>query len=88
MGILKKYDDGFVVARDRYLQFPIKKIQFVKLLKMRMLGYVGESGYWVICYDDSKYFRVPFARNDVWFKALTSEPEFASIGALPQVVLI
>lgn len=88
MGILKSYPDGLVLPTGRYRQFETKVMLIPDLLKKKLKGYVKDGIYWIIYLEENKYYKVPFARNTLWFKALASEPEFVSIGKLPQIYLI
>jgi len=86
-GLIKMKGDCPCIAPHRFFQFPKRAVIFHTLLKMDMLGYVIYDGrYWVLCREgDGSYIRVPFARNETWFLALISEPEFEAIGKLPQI---
>ncbi len=88
MGILKKYNDGYVLPAIRYRQFVPKSVQMHKLITMRMIGWVRDNGYWIICREDERYIKVFFAPNDVWFRALCTIPVLAVVKDLPQITLI
>ena len=86
-GLIKMKGDAYTISPERFEQIPVECAQPIELLKREMLGYVGSGGWhWIICsLGEGKYCRVPFARNRLWFQALTSEFEFKCIGALPQI---
>lgn len=88
-GLIKMKDDCPCLAPHRFLQFVRKPVPFATLLKMDMLGFaIYEGYYWIICREsDGAYVRVPFARNEAWFIALTSDPEFEAVASLPQIYI-
>jgi len=89
MGIIKNYKDGLVVAAVRYNQFTPRNLSPYELLNKKLIGYVFLNGmYFVVFWDNDKYYRSFFAKNVLWFEALTSEPQFACIKELPQLLLI
>ena len=57
------------------------------LLKKVILGYVNSDIVWMIYEEEGKLFKVPFARNLYWLKAIMSEPEFSALRKLPQIYL-
>lgn len=89
-GIIKKLGQTTTIPRGRFDQFAIMIVPPHEFLKQKMIGYVDDGTFWLICHDEKAemFIRIPFARNRVWFDALTSEVEFFCIRALPQIYLI
>lgn len=89
MGILKEYNDGLVVAVHRYKQIQQKNLQLHDLIQKKMVGYVHVNySYWIVYWENDRYYRSFFAKNDAWFNALTLEPQYAVVKGLPQIYLI
>ena len=89
MGVFKEYNDGLVVATQRYNQIQPKTIQLHELIQKKMVGYTRVAlRYWVVYWESDRYFKSFFAKNDVWFNALTSDLQYAIIKELPQIYLI
>jgi len=85
--LIKDYDGTLVLRPGRWTQIEDKIIPLHELIRKEMLGWVKTNIYWVLIWDNERYFKVPFARNRLWFMALTSEPEFISIRKLKQIYL-
>jgi hypothetical protein len=88
MGIIKNYTDGIVVAENRYLQFQTKNLPLQELIKKKMIGYVNRGIFFVIYWENDKYYKCFFAKNRLWFNALINDVELISIKELPQITLI
>ena len=84
--LIKNYDGTLVLRPGRWNQMETKVMPLHNLISKEMLGWVKTNIYWVLIWDD-KYFKVPFARNRLWFDALTGDPEFIAIRELPQIYL-
>lgn len=89
LGLLKMKGETLTLAPHRFDQMQAKYYLAWVLLKKQILGYAVINGwYWLIVRDsEGVYVKVPFARNEVWFRALTSDPEFMSIAQLPQIYI-
>lgn len=89
LGLFKVKGGVITLHPGRFYQMENKRLIPYEVLKKRVLGYaIIEDKFWLICKEgDDKYIRVPFARNKIWFDAITSEPEFASIAKLPQIYI-
>jgi len=57
------------------------------LMQKKILGYVYVAAVWMIYEEEGKLFRVPFAKNLYWLRAIMSEPEFSALRQLPQIYL-
>ena len=88
LGLIKQKGGVFALSPERFCQIPVKHLQPYDILRKEMLGYAISGFYWVIAKDDENYVRVPFARNEFWFKALTSDVEYSCIARLPQIYII
>jgi len=89
MGVFKEYNDGLVVAAQRYQQIQPKTVQLHELIQKKMVGYVRIfSKYWIVYWENDKYFKSFLAKNDSWFNALTSDVQYTIIKELPQIYLI
>ena len=88
MGILRTYEDGYVLQRNRYNQIELIVMQTHELIKKNMVGYIRDGYFYVLCWENDNYYKVPFARNKLWFDALTSDPEYIAIRELPQIYVI
>ena len=89
MGILKNYNDGMVVSEQRFNQIQNKWTMICDLLSKKLIGYVVYRNlYWIVFWEDERYWKTPFARNREWFNALTSNVEFHCIRNLPQIYII
>jgi hypothetical protein len=93
MGIMKRMADGYTLPDGRFEQLPRRMLPFFYLVtRTKMCGWSLKGGiYWIICKGDpdkDPYYKVPFAHNELWFRALTEMPEFAAIAELPQVFLV
>lgn len=88
-GLVKRKGDAYCLAPERFIAMQVKRLLAHELVKTEMLGYCNVKGvYWIVCRESAgKYFRAPFARNKMWFDALTSEPEFCGIKNLPQIFI-
>ena len=84
----KKYGEDIVLAAGRYNQITVKNSLPHCLLKKDLIGYVNIGLHWIVYREEGKLFKSFFAKNSLWFKALTSEPEFTAIKELPQIYLI
>lgn len=84
----KNYGEDLVMAANRYHQIEVKNLMPYHLVKTEMVAYVNDSSYWVIYRKGNLIFRSFFAKNGLWFKALSSELEFGPIKELPQMYLI
>lgn len=84
----KNYGKDLVLAANRYNQIEIKHLMPYSLLKKELIGYVNEGLHWIIYREGDRLYKTFFAKNNLWFRALTSEPEFLSIQELPQIYLI
>jgi len=83
-GLIKMKGDIPSISPERFVQHPVEYYQPLELLRKEMIGYcVFNNIYWVLVKEDEGYVRVPFARSLIWFKALTSDPEFICIRKLP-----
>lgn len=88
-GVIKKLGSSTTIPAGRFEQFMIMVLPPQDLLKRKVIGYVDYDIFWVICEESrGEFLRIPFARNRAWFDALTSEPEFVFISALPQMYII
>ena len=85
--LIKDYDGTLVLRPGRWNQMETKVMPLHNLIHKEMLGWVRTNIYWILIWDNEKYFKVPFARNKLWFMALTSEPEFIAIRELDQIYL-
>jgi len=88
MGILKKYDDGFVLPLIRYRQMEMRFIQLHDLFKFKIIGYINDGYYFLLAVDKDNYFKIPFARNKKWFEALMTEEMFVPLRDIPQIYVI
>ena len=89
LGILKKYEDGYVLPVIRFKQIPRVALTTRAVLNKEAIGYIVVGDFfWVLYRENDNYFRMLFAKNILWWRALTNEPEYACIAALPQVYLI
>ena len=88
LGLIKVKGSAYCLAPERFNQMKVKRLIPYDLLKKQLLGYCVTLGlYWVILMEDGEYVRVPFARNEEWFKAMTSEVELSSIADLPHIYI-
>ena len=86
MGILKKYEDGYVMPELRYSQIQTKILLPYQLLIRELVGFVRvDSAYWIVYREGNAYFKTFFAKNALWWKAITSELEYRVIGMLRQI---
>jgi len=88
MSIIKTYTDGMVIPAGRYNQFEEKNIPIYYLLKKQLIGYVNIGRIFVIYFENERYYRCFFAKNKLWFDALTAEPEYNCIKELSQFIII
>ncbi|MHA2219404.1 MAG: hypothetical protein ACXACY_26125 [Candidatus Hodarchaeales archaeon] len=88
-GLIKMKGDIACISPERFVQHPVRIFQPWHLLKQEIMGWcIFEDKYWVIVKEaEGHYGRYPFARNWEWFRALTSEPEFAHIRKSPQIYI-
>lgn len=89
LGIIKFKGGVYTLAPHRFNQIPMKTYIPWVLLKKKILGYcVVNRVYWLLIQEiDNSYSKIPFARNELWFKAMTSEPEFVAIANLNQIYI-
>ena len=89
MGILKEYEDGFVIPALRFNQIENRNIQLHFLMQKKMVGYVIINGaYIIVFWENERYYKSLFAKNRMWFDALAAEPQFQCVKSLPQIVVI
>jgi len=91
VGFIKRKGTILALSPEKFLQMEARYISLYLLIKKNIFGYCATSTgqYWVLCKEkDGKYFRVPFAKNHLWFKALTAEFEYRFIKELPQIYII
>jgi hypothetical protein len=88
LGILKEYPDGYVLPEKRYNQIKPKTVQPYQLLSRDLIGYVWNNGCWIIYREEDQYYKSFFAKNMLWFNAMTTGSQFALIGKLPQIYVI
>jgi hypothetical protein len=90
LGLIKaKGINQYCLSPDRFNQLGTKVMTHYLLLKKNMIGYCAWQGiYWVIIIDDNgEFLKVPFAKNEAWFKALTSELEMLPIAELTRIYI-
>ena len=85
--LIKNYDGTLVLRPGRWEQMEVRAMPLHDLINKEMLGWVKTNIYWVLIWHNERYFKVPFARNKLWFMALTSDPEFAPIRELSQIYI-
>lgn len=89
LGLAKYKGEALTMTRVRFEQIQIRNLQPYVLLKTNMISYAIFGIFWVLFKDDKGgFFRVPFAKNKLWFDAMASEIEFSSIAELPQVYIV
>jgi hypothetical protein len=84
----KNYGEDKVLAVRRYHQIVTRTLLPYHLLKKDLIGYVNIGAYWIIYREGEELYKSFFAKNNLWFKTLTSELEFLVIRELPQIYLI
>lgn len=88
LGLIKKKGDSYTLSPERFCQMEIRQMILSDLITKRMIGYcVFNNMYWIICKQMDAFFRVPFASNIQWFKALTSMVELSNITKLDQIYI-
>jgi hypothetical protein len=89
IGLIKFKGDAPAISPERFSQ--LRSVAFSPWLicKKDIIGYCIQNGiYWVLCKEaEGVYAKVPFAKNLNWWKALTSEIEYAHIRTLPQIFI-
>jgi hypothetical protein len=87
LGLIKMKGELPTIHPTKFSQMKVKCIIPYELLKKEMICWVVVDGiYWVICRENAgEYCKVPFAKNELWFREIVSEVEFMSIAKLPQV---
>lgn len=89
LGILKKYDDGYVLPEKRWLQIRHKLLLPHQAVLKELVGYVKiGANYWLLYRESEEYFKSFFAKNSLWWNAIINEPEYVVIGKLKQVYVI
>ena len=87
-GIVKMKGDCLTLHPSRFNQMKARYYQPWKLVRTPLVGYVNADGvYWLIAKEGEDFIRVPFAKNEAWFHALTSDQDWLFIRALPQVYI-
>ncbi len=92
LGLIKMKGSSYTISPERFFQMSIGMIPIYRLIKCNVIGFVvcldHDCRYWLIIKDKKGNFcRHPFAKNDAWWKALTTEPEFIGFLDLPQIYL-
>ena len=88
-GFLKQKGSAMTLNPARFNQMPSQLMQPWAYNNTEILGFaVVEGLFWLIGKVDEKYIRIPFAKNNEWFQALTSETHTAYIRQLPQIYII
>ena len=85
--MIGKRGNSLVIAPGTFDQLEVKSLFPFDLMKKKVLGYVNLSTIWILYEEDGKIVKVPFARNILWFRAITSEPEFTALKQVPQIYI-
>ena len=87
-GILKVKGDCLTLHPIRFNQMKAKFYQPWKIAKTPLIGYANINGfYWLVAKEGQEFIRVPFAKNEQWFDALTSDMDWVFIRRLPQIYI-
>lgn len=87
-GIIKLKGDCLTLHPNRFAQMKARYYQPWKIAKTPLIGYANLDGfYWLIAREGEDFIRVPFAKNQAWFEALTSDADWLFIRKLPQIYI-
>ncbi len=86
--MIGKRGNFLVMAPGTFQQLEIKHHFPFDLLKKKIIGYISLGMIWILYEEKESIIRTPFARNRKWFKAITSDPEFAVLARLPQIYVV
>ena len=87
-GIIKTKGECLTLHPNRFAQMKTKYYQPWKIAQTPLVGYANINGfYWLIAKEDEDFIRVPFAKNEAWFDALTSDMDWIFIKRLPQIYI-
>ena len=76
-GIIKLKGDCLTLHPNRFSQMKAKFYQPWKVINTPLIGYANLNGfYWLIAKESDEFIRVPFAKNNEWFEALTSDKDW------------
>jgi len=88
IGMIKFKGDCLTLHPTRFNQMKARYYQPWKIAKTPLVGYANINGfYWLIARENEDLIRVPFAKNEAWFEALTSDQDWFFIRALPQIYI-
>ena len=90
LGLIKvKGGDTLSLAPERFVQMKPVSCAPWTMLRKNIFAYVIFDGvYWLLCKEgEGEYTRILFAKNEVWYRAISSEAEFAFVRGLPQVYI-
>ena len=85
--MIKKRENSYYMTLGIFNQTEVRHHFLSDLLNKNPLGYVVRGVIWIIYKENEAFIRVPFAKNRLWFKAMTSEPELYAVSKLPQIYL-
>jgi len=87
-GIIKIKGDCFTLHPTRFNQMKAQYYQPWKTVRIPLIGYANVNGiYWLIAREGESFIRILFAKNEPWFDALTSDPDWYFIRQLPQIYI-
>lgn len=89
LGLIKFKGQVLAMAPGRLAQVPSKHILPWNLLQKELIGHYRIGEAYLILYreEEGKFFKTFFAKNEEWFKAITSDDMFRMIRDLPQIFI-
>lgn len=80
--------DSPIFARHVFSQFEKRFLFPHDLLGKKLLGYADFGCVWVVYDEGGQIYRVPFAKNRTFFRAIVDALGLEVIGVLPQIYIV
>lgn len=90
MEIIGQYKDSKVLPIWRFDQMEIRHKQVYETLLLKVVGIVRkpEGSIWLVYKSGSSYFKTYFAKNQLWFNAITSDEQLKYLKDVEQIFLV
>jgi len=87
--MIGKRGNSLVINPSVFNQLEVKILFPFEVLGKNVAGYACPKGLvWILYEEDGEWVKVPFARNDKWFNAILSEPEFVALKKLKRIYVV
>lgn len=87
-GLIGQAEDVRTLRGGHFSQIETKNKQIYDIINLNVLGrVVHPTGIWLVYKIGDLYFKTYFAKNQLWFDAITSDPQLIYLRGIEQLYL-